>query len=180
MDEKILNNYFLDAQKHQKEHACTGVPYEYGQVLSTLITAVNAVQILEIGTGIGYTTACLVAGNRYARIETIDQDAEHILLAEKKWRSLGISDAVTSHIGKAEDILTRIKDAFDVIFFDANVPQKKFITQFESLLRNGGLLITTNLFLRDAKGGKYLLELKENKTWKTSVFADTALSVKVG
>lgn len=180
MNQKVLASFYEEALLHQKEHACTGVPYEQGEVLSTLITAVNAVQILEIGTGIGYTTACLMFGNRAAHVETIDQDTLHIEIAKKKWRELEIAHAITAYTGKAEAILPELHDTFDVIFFDANVPQKKFITQFERLLRNGGMLLTANLFLRDDKGGKYLLELQNNKKWKTSVFADTALSVKVG
>jgi predicted O-methyltransferase YrrM len=180
MDKKSFSQYYQDALRHQKEHACTGVPYEYGDVLSTLISAVNAMQILEVGTGTGYTTACILSGNRLAHVETIDHDLAHIELARKMWRTLGISEHVTVHTGLAEEVLPEIDDIFDVIFFDANTPQKKFITHFERLLRSGGLLITTNLFLKDVKGGKYLLEIQHEKKWKTAVFADTALSVKVG
>lgn len=178
MDKKKLQTYYQETVMHQKEHKCTGVPYAYGDMLATLIAAVNALQVLEIGTGLGYATACLMVGNRVVHINTIDKDADHMLLAEKKWRELGVFGKITPYIGKAEDILPEMHDTFDVIFFDANVPQKKFITQFDRLLRKGGLLLTTNLFLRDEKGGKYLLELQDEKKWRTAVFADTAVSVK--
>lgn len=180
MQSDSLQTYYQDTLLHQKEHACTCIPYEHGDMLSTLVTAVNAHQILEVGTGTGYTTACLLSGNRNAHIETIDQDESHITIATATWRKLGMSTQVTPYIGKAEKILPELVDTFDLIFFDANVPQKKFIAEFERLLKKGGVLLTTNLFLRVPEGGKYLKELRTNPHWKTSIFSDTALSVRVG
>lgn len=179
MDNDTLHDYFIESQKHQKEHKCTGVPYDYGSILWTLVAATNAFQILELGTGIGYSAACLLYGNRVAHIDTIDKHGDHIEMAEKKWRELGIAQQITPYVGQGEDVLPTLHDTYDLIFFDANTPQRKFLPHFESLLRKGGLLITTNLFLKDEKGGKYLFELQNEKLWKTAVIADTALSVKV-
>jgi hypothetical protein len=49
---------------------------------------------------------------------------------------------------------------------------------FEKLLRKGGLLISANLFLKDAQGGRYVRHLMQEKKWTTGVFEDTAISVK--
>lgn len=179
MIQQFLKTYYDEILIHQKEHRCTGVPYEYASMLTILVKATGAKKILEVGTGIGYSAAALIGGNDNVFIETIDEDIMHLEIAKKKWKELGLSERIIDYWGKAEDILPTLQDGYDVIFFDANTPQKKFLPEFERILKTNGLLITTNLFLKDSKGGKYLVELQNEKKWSTALFADTALSVRV-
>ena len=46
------------------------------------------------------------------------------------------------------------------------------------MLKTGGLLISTNLFLAEKSGGKYLKMLKDEAIWQTEIVDDTAFSVK--
>ncbi len=164
---------------HQKEHDCGGHPYQYGDVLTTLITALQPVRVLEVGTALGYTAACIARGSQGVFVETIDQDATHLEQARKYWNELHYSQQIEDYEGKAEEILPQLSDEYDLIFFDGYTPQLKFLPYFAKLLRKNGVLVTANLFLSDSKGGRYLTLLQDKEKWQTGVFADTALSVKL-
>src|SRR6185503_7966371 len=113
-------------------------------------------RILEVGAGIGYSAFCLAGGYEGAVVDTIDQNAEHLSLAKETWEELGLSDRIHAFEGKAEGILPTLENQYDFIFYDGYVPQKKILLEFNKLLKNGGLLVTANLFLNDAQGGNYL------------------------
>lgn len=179
MTRKDLDVIFQNAVKHRSTHGCGGYPYEYGDILSTVVTAVSASQVLEVGTGLGYTAACMVYGNPTVKIDTIDRDASHIDTAIGFWKKLGFENNITVYNEKAEAVLPQLNSQYDLIFFDAYVPQKKFFIQFERLLKKDGILFTANLFLRDSSGGTYLRKLKDESKWRTGVFADTAIAVKL-
>lgn len=164
---------------HQKEHSCGGLPYAYGDILTSLVSATLPIRILEVGTGLGYTAACLAMGSSNTFVETIDQDATHLAKARDYWELLGITHKIDDHEGKAEDILPTLSSVYDFIFFDGYVPQMKMLSHFERLLRKNGMLVTANLYLRDTTGGKYMKALLNTRSWQTGVFADTAISVKL-
>lgn len=174
-----LPTVFETCQKHRQEHQCGGYPYEYGDVLSSLVAATKPQKILEVGTGLGYTAVCMMSGFGQAFIDTIDQDAEHSLLAKRQWQAAGIEKQITQHIDKAEAVLPTLSGPYDFIFFDAYAPSMKFMIQYERLLKKGGVLMTANLFVKDESGGKYVRELKRKWKWRSGFFADTAISVKL-
>jgi predicted O-methyltransferase YrrM len=174
-----LEKFFQQALKHKVEHGCGGVPYEQSELLIQLIEETNAMRILEIGTGIGYTAACMVSTNPNIMVDTIDKDQGHLKLAEDNWKELNISASIRSYEGKAHEIITGFQTPYDIIFFDAYTPQKKFLPDFERLLNKNGLLLTANLFLNNVTGGKYLEQLQNKDKWETSIIGDTAISKKI-
>lgn len=171
--------FYQEAQEHRQNHACAGVPYEHGDILTALVAATHAQRILEVGTGIGYSAMCLAYGNEKAIIHTVDKDEFHIALAREAWKRFGIEDRIIVYEGKAEAILPTLEEPYDLIFYDGYVPQNKLLINFGYLLRKGGLLVTANLFLHDPLGGGYVRKLHDEKKWHTGIFADTALSVKL-
>lgn len=178
MKKRMFDQLYNQALKHKQEHGCGGVPYDHSDVLMALVSAGGCMKILEVGTGLGYTAACMARGNGNAHIDTIDQDASHIEIAKENWQQLNVVNSITTHFGKAEGILKILDREYDLIFFDGYVPQRKMLVEFERLLKNGGILVTANLFLRDQNGGKYMTELLDLRKWETVVFADTAVSIK--
>ena len=72
LEANSMSEIFRDAQKHRKAHECGGYPYENGDVLTALVAVNLPERILELGTGLGYTAACLAVGNKYALIDTVD------------------------------------------------------------------------------------------------------------
>jgi predicted O-methyltransferase YrrM len=179
MHTTILDTILADALIHRQEHRCGGYPYLHASVLSALVHANNAKQVLELGTGIGYTAGFIATFNPDIHIYTIDQDETHLNLAKMYWEKLQITNQITTYMGKAEGILPTLEGPYDFIFFDGYAPSVKFLTEFSRLLKKGGVLMTANLFVKDPKGGKYLRALNRTRWWHTGVFEDTAVSVKL-
>ena len=92
------------ALAHRAEHGCGEYPYDNGALLSTLAAAANARRVLELGTALGSTALCFARGAPDAVIDTIERDAEHVLLA----RGLLISANLTH--GGAEAYLAALQD----------------------------------------------------------------------
>lgn len=172
-----INNLYESALLHREIHKCGAVPYQDGKFLIDFVKSRNIKRILEIGTGVGYSTICLATGNNEARIETIDKDAIHISIARENSEKFGIKDRLTFYSSKAEDIFPKLNGNYDLIFYDGHTPQKKFVKEFERLLKNGGTLISTNLFLSHKSGGGYLKLIKSNN-WDTKIEDDTAISIR--
>lgn len=177
MDE-ALNNLYESSLEHRKTHSCGAVPYQNGKFLMDFVASTNARSILEIGTGVGFSTICLALGNEEARVETIDKDPIHLSLAKENCEKFGLKEKVIFHEIKAEEILPKLTGPYDLIFYDGFTPQKKFTAEFERLLKKGGTLLSTNLFLSDPSGGGYLKLLQTDK-WNTKVQGDTAISIKL-
>lgn len=173
-----LKKFYQAALLHRQIHDCGAVPYQKRDLLIDLVKKYKAQRILEIGTGVGYSTACLAAGNKNASVETIDKDAIHIMFAKENCENLGLSKRVIFYQAKAEDVFPKLREGFDLIFYDGYAPQRKFVAQFERLLKKGGIAITANLFLSVPSGGKYLKLLKTEK-WTTEVIEDNAISIKL-
>lgn len=178
MKEPNLEKVFEDSLAHRAEHQCGGYPYEYGKILTSLVAATQAKNILEFGTGLGYTAICLAQGNENAHIDTVERDESHLAMAKKYWEIFHITHQITPHFGKAEVIIPELEKQYDLIFFDGYAPSLKFLEHYDRLLKVNGTLVTANLFVKDPKGGKYLRALNRYKKWHTGVFADTAISVK--
>lgn len=180
---KILKTLYEQALLHRQIHECGAVPFQDGDLLVKL--AGNAQKILEIGTGVGFSTACLALANKSSVVETVDKDAIHIMFARENCEKLGLSDRVIFYQAKAEDVFPKLRDGeYDLIFYDGHVPQRKFVEQFQRLLKKGGVALTANLFLSDSSGGKYLKNLRNMsntkvKKWETKVSGDNAISLKL-
>jgi predicted O-methyltransferase YrrM len=178
MKPPILKDVFDAALVHRAEHACGGYPYEYGNILTSLIAATNAKRVLEFGTGLGYTALCMALANPDVHIDTIERDESHLEIAKNNWGLFNVEKQITIHFGKAEAIIPEFNQSYDFIFFDGYAPSLKFLEQYDRLLKVDGTLVTANLFVKDPKGGKYLRALQRGNKWHTGVFADTAISVK--
>lgn len=173
-----LNNLYQSSLEHREIHQCGAVPYQNGKFLMDIVVSVNAKRILEIGTGIGFSTACLALVNNEASVETIDKDPVHLALAKENCEKFGLKERVVFYESKAEEILPKLTGPYDLIFYDGFTPQKKFVAEFERLLKKGGVLLSTNLFLSDPSGGGYLKLLQTDK-WDTKVTGDTATSINL-
>jgi len=179
MLDRGMDNLFKEAVIHREQHGCGGYPYEHADMLRLFIMLKKPFKILELGTGLGYTSAVMAKSSKDIQIDTLDQDETHVELAKRSWQTLGVTSQITPHIGKAEDVLPKLTGEYDLIFFDGYSPSMKFFTQFERLLKKNGILVTANMFLKDERGGKYMRALSQKHRWQLGVFADTTVAIKL-
>jgi len=123
------------------------VDAEVGALLRVLATAIDARQILEIGTAVGYSGIWLAGAlPPGGMLLTLEINAERAQEARANFARAGLSDRVSVIVGDARLKLAKVAGPFDLIFQDGD---KAFyapaLDRLVTLLRPGGLLVTDNV-----------------------------------
>jgi predicted O-methyltransferase YrrM len=118
------------SNSHREDHARTlsGGAQECGvypsdavkmRVLATLVRAVAAKRILEIGCGLGYSALWLAnAAGSHGTVETIDRFPEHAQLARQFASQFALGDRIHVLLGEGDAILAGLEGQYDVIHDD--------------------------------------------------------------
>ena len=178
---------YTATERHRVAHRCEAYASSNGPLLAVLAQAVGARRSLEIGTALGYTAAWLAHGAPGGIVDTVEADSAHAEEATRLLRGVGLGERVRIHIGSSPQALARLDPGYDLVFYDARIPTVEEVAAFRALLRPGGLLVTSNLFLGVydpampglERGAETRAELLDANQWLTT-FADLkALSVRV-
>jgi len=137
--------------------------------------------ILEIGTGSGYSTLWIIRGaGPAARITTIERDMKRFHKAKKLF---GDNPSVSIFNCDAMEYLKNCKDVFDLVILDA---QKRNYREYLDLLKKriikGGILFTDNFFfgLAEEKKGARLIRLFNEELSRENIFEALFLSIEEG
>ena len=127
-----------------------------GTFYDILLKSINAKNILEIGTSVGYSGlwfADAVMSNKQSngQIITIDREKFKIDSATRNFEEAGVSSLIKIREGDARKILHEIKEEFsenyfDFIFIDAD--KESYIEYFDlclPLVRKGGIIGADNI-----------------------------------
>ena len=160
---------YLDAlERYAKETNVPIIRPQMQSLLRLLVTWGRPVQILEVGTAIGFSALLM---SEYApkgcHITTIEKYEKRIPLAKENFEKAGKSDCITLLEGDAAEILASMKQdgAFDLIFMDAAKGQYiHFLPDIRRLLSPTGLLVSDNI-LQDGerRESKYAV-IRRNRT----------------
>ncbi len=123
---------------------------EVGQFLQVLLNIKKAVRILEIGTGIGYSSILLASsfGTLKGHITTIEIDRDRYARACDNIREAGLAELITPLCGDANEVIPSLVGTFDFVFMDAAKGQyPEFFLKFWPYLEPGGLIVIDNIFL---------------------------------
>jgi predicted O-methyltransferase YrrM len=127
-----------------------------GKFLQILAKAVDARQILEIGTLAGYSTIWLArALSPGGRLITLEVNPLHAEVARANIARAGLEAAVELRLGPALESLTRLaaenRGPFDLIFIDADKPNYSEYLQWAlKLSRRGTLIVADNVVRKGA------------------------------
>lgn len=145
------------------------------EYLKNLIIENNVLNILEIGTAIGYSAISFALIDKNIKITTIEKDKEMIKIAKENIKKLKLQKQIKLIKGDALEVL--VDDKFDLIFIDA--AKSKYINFFEKyapLLNKNGIIVSDNVDLLDlqrltnSKKSKKLVEkMKEYKSYLVSL-----------
>ncbi len=147
--DKELPTYLCELEKYAKK---TGVPIirpQMQSLLRFLITWKKPMNILEVGTAIGFSALFM---SEYApkncHITTIEKYEKRIPLAKENFSKAGKADAITLIEGDAADVLLRLStnEGFDLIFMDAAKGQYiHFLESIIRLLSPSGIIVSDNI-----------------------------------
>jgi len=136
------------ARARAAELGCTPIGSGTGPLLRLLACAVNAANVVEIGTGAGVSSVWLLRGMAEAgTLTSIDSEHDHQRAARATLQAAGISPSRYRLIaGRAMEVLPRLTDgAYDIVFIDADKTEyQAYYDQALRLLRPGGLVIIDN------------------------------------
>ena len=139
------------SEEHRVRHGtdCDVYPSGSGPILGTLVAAMGAKRIMEVGCGLGYSALWLAFGSAPdGQVETIEQDRSHAEFARRHFEQEGFGERITIHQGRGADVLARLTGPYDLIFCDSDIDEYLVdLDHFLRLLRPGGLLVSSNLFL---------------------------------
>ncbi len=127
-----------------------------GMFYDILLKSINAKNILEIGTSVGYSglwfADAVISNNQSnGQIITIDREKFKIDSATRNFEEAGVGSRIKIREGEARKILHEIKEEFsenyfDFIFIDAD--KESYIEYFDlclPLVRKGGIIGADNI-----------------------------------
>jgi predicted O-methyltransferase YrrM len=141
------------ARAKAAEIGCVAMGPGAGSIVRTLAAAVDAKNVVEIGTGAGVSALWLLDGmNSEGVLTSVDVEAEHQLIAKDAISQAGIApNRVRLINGRADEVLDRLTEsAYDIVLI-AGKPLElaDHISRALKLLRSGGLLIIDRALWND-------------------------------
>lgn len=154
---------------HRASHGCGAYTFEDGPGLARISAEAQPERILELGTGLGYTACCLAYGSPAATVDTIEADPDHASLAQDQIAGVDLADRITVHTGDFEQILARLPEAYDLVFFDGFAPTEALLLLLQSKINSGGTLICANIGLADRhQHSSIMQELGNTARWRVT------------
>lgn len=176
MDTELLLN---QAVTHRIEHQCSAHPYEHAPKLAETVAHYSAQNILEIGTGMGYTAAVMAKVSPKIHIDTLEKDSEHIEIAKQFWTKNGVAEQIEPIVAQAESVLQDIHNLYDLIFFDGYQVHYEFLPHYRRLLKPNGILFLANNHLKSKTSDQFFSELTNSGEWDIlERFEDTTIAQK--
>lgn len=117
-------------------------------LLLNLIRMKRPRRILEIGTAVGYSAACMISVSE-AEAVTIEADLQTARIARENIESLGLAERITVLRGKGQEVLDEVEGPFDVVFIDAAKSHyRTFWDKAINLCGPGAVVICDNVLMR--------------------------------
>ena len=141
IDVPVLN----ELRQKALEHDIPIIQEDGLRFIKQLLILTKPKRILEIGTAIGYSTIAMALFSD-ASITTIERNQERAKEAIQNMKQAGVFSRITLLEADALEVDANSLEEVDILFIDAAKAQSiKFFEQYESLVKDGGLIITDNL-----------------------------------
>ncbi|MCD6395912.1 MAG: class I SAM-dependent methyltransferase [Spirochaetaceae bacterium] len=167
----------IESESELRDDIQPSVEPELGKFLGLMVRLTKAEKILEIGSGIGYSTIWLAEAVKITdgKVVTIDNHERTHKELLKNISNAGLGKWIEIKHGNAEDIVPSLSGSWDIIFQDGGKYLYPLIyEQIFNLTRTGGLIIADDTLFKVNPGvrkglGNYMDE------YNKIVFADSRL-----
>lgn len=150
-EQKILD--VLDDLDKNQRRGNMNVPVEDGRLLRTLVEAIDAKHVVEIGTSNGYSGIwmCLALRKTGGKLTTHEYDEGRAKLARENFKRAGVDSIVTLVMGDAHETVKKLKGPIDLLFLDADkAGYLDYLDKLVPLVKPGGLILAHNMNQRQA------------------------------
>jgi predicted O-methyltransferase YrrM len=140
----------LELERRGREDGVAIVSRETGRLLSTIVHAMQASRILEVGTGYGYSTLWMAfAQPRMGKIWTIEPDARRTDVALSYFKRAGEDDYIEIFNTPTRQLLENFPQRnLDIAFIDADVEEyRRYLDLVIPMLKLSGLVIVDDCLL---------------------------------
>lgn len=115
-------------------------------LIQGLLNIIDAKEMLEIGTAIGYSALSFVSAKKDLHVDTIERNELMYQEATKNVKMLNKQEQVNIIYGDALEVDNNNLKKYDVIFIDAAKAQyQKFFDKYAPLLKDNGIILTDNI-----------------------------------
>lgn len=122
---------------------------EQGALMSLLVAATGARDIVEVGTFTGFSALCQArALPEDGRLLCLDVSEEWTAIGRRAWQRAGVDDKIELRLGPALDSLRALAESeqFDMAFIDADKPNYgAYYAELLPRLRRNGLILVDNV-----------------------------------
>lgn len=119
-----------------------------GIFLEMISRMIKPMRILEIGSFTGFSALCLAKGLQPGGVlHTIELRENDAALCEQYFKEAGVEHKIKLHCGNALNIIPSLKEAWDLVFIDAD--KVSYIQYYELTLQQlkpGGFILADNVF----------------------------------
>ena len=136
-----------EMEDYASQHKVPIVGPAVARVLQQLALTINARNVFELGSAIGYSTIWWAqAVGDAGRVIYTDGDSKNAERARGYFTRAGVANRITLHVGDALEFLSEQKQEFDIIFNDVDKEDYPRVLRLVApRLRKGGLFITDNV-----------------------------------
>jgi len=156
------------------------VPPQDGRFLRITTQAMNAKNVVEIGTSTGYSGIWfgLALQKTGGKLTTFEIDPGRAATARANFKRAGMADIITLIEGDAHEEVKKLKDPIDILFLDADKEGYiDYLNKLLPLVRPGGLVIAHNINPRTADP-RYMEAITTNPDLETIVRSGVGLTLK--
>ena len=141
------------ARARAAELGCTPISPGSAGALTVIAALLDAMAVVEVGTGAGISGLALLQGMRHDGVLTsVDVEAENQRAAKATFTAAGIAPSRTRLItGRALEVLPRLTDGhYDLVFVDGDKSEySAYLDEAIRLLRPGGAVAFDNALWHD-------------------------------
>ncbi len=156
------------------------VPPQDGRFLRITTRAMNAKNVVEIGTSTGYSGIWfgMALQKTGGKLTTFEIDAQRAATARANFKRAGMADIITIVEGDAHEEVKKLKGPIDILFLDADKEGYiDYLNKLLPLVRPGGLVIAHNINARMADP-KYMKAITTDPKLETIVRSGVGLTLK--
>lgn len=141
----------LESSNLGRDDIQPSVEPELGKLLGLIIRLTNAKKVLEIGSGVGYSTLWLGEGVKSTggRVVTIDNHERTHKELIRNISNAGLEKWVEKKLGNAEDLIDSLSNNWDIVFQDSGKYLYPLLHEkIVDITRNGGLIIADDTMFK--------------------------------
>jgi predicted O-methyltransferase YrrM len=140
------HDFFEQLRNYAEKHNVPIIKRDSLVLIQGLLNIIDAKDMLEIGTAIGYSALSFVSFKLDLYVDTIERNELMYQEATKNVQILNKQDQVNIIFGDALEVDNNSLRKYDVIFIDAAKAQyQKFFDKYAPLLKDNGIILTDNI-----------------------------------